>query len=80
MAVRVLFIIYCLEAGIFFVMIPWTRFWALNPILHTAPILNLLVDNGFFRGFVSGFGVIHIVIGAHELARVLAARNSGRSR
>lgn len=74
MAVTLLFGLYCLEAGIFFIIAPWTRFWSLSPLLHSTPALSALVDNPYFRGMVSGFGVAHIVIGIHAIGELLASR------
>lgn len=76
MAIRVLFILYCFEAGIFFVIVPWTRFWALNPLLNSFDLVRLVAENFFFRGLVTGFGFVHFIVGIGEIGVLLAARHS----
>ncbi|HEU5161687.1 MAG TPA: hypothetical protein VFV54_00945 [Thermoanaerobaculia bacterium] len=68
MAGALLFVFYCVEAGVFFALVPWTGFWQANNFLHATPLLSFLAENYFFRGLVSGFGVAHLVVGVHELA------------
>jgi hypothetical protein len=79
MSVPLFFALYCLEAGLFFIVVPWTRVWIGNPILQGAPELMLLAANPFVRGFVSGFGVVHLLIGVKDVMRVVAARREGRA-
>ncbi len=74
MSVSLFFALYCLEAGLFFTVVPWTRVWMLNPLLHNDLVLGMWADNPFVRGFVSGFGVIHIIIGVKDLVRITRQR------
>ena len=69
MTVPLFFALYCLEAGVFFIVVPWTRVWVMNPILQASPDLLLLATNPFTRGFVSGFGVVHLLIGIKDILR-----------
>lgn len=66
--------IYCIEAGLFFTIVPWTRAWALNPLLHNHASIAAWADNPFVRGFVSGFGIVHLLIGVHDVVVILRAR------
>jgi hypothetical protein len=68
------FALYCLEAGLFFTVVPWTRLWTMNPWLHQNVTIGLWIDNPFFRGFISGFGVIHILLGVKDIVRLSRAR------
>lgn len=68
------FALYCLEAGLFFTVVPWTRVWTMNPWLHQNLAIGLWVDNPFVRGFVSGFGVVHIIVGLKDIVRLVKAR------
>jgi hypothetical protein len=77
MSVPLFFALYCLEAGLFFVIVPWTRVWSMNSFLHATPALMLLSGNPFVRGFVSGFGVAHLLIGVKDVLRIVARRNGG---
>lgn len=67
---------YCLEAGLFFTVVPWTRLWTLNPLLHNVAAIGAFVDNPFVRGFVSGIGVVHLILGVREIAGIVRARRS----
>jgi hypothetical protein len=74
MALTLLFVVYCLEAGVFFIVAPWTRFWVNHPLLHLSPIVAFLADNAFFRGLISGFGVAHVIVAIHEVQQVFFRR------
>ena len=67
MTVPLFFALYCLEAGLFFTIAPWTRVWTMNPLLHSNLTVGMLADNPFVRGMVSGFGVIHLIIGVKDI-------------
>lgn len=74
MSLPLFFGLYCLEAGLFFTVVPWTRIWTLNPLLHSTLTMALWADNPFVRGFVTGFGVIHLIVGMRELVQWKRAR------
>ena len=67
MSPRLFFAIYLLEAGLFFTIIPWTRAWTMNPLLHGSLAISVWVDNPFVRGFVSGIGIVHLLLGMRDL-------------
>jgi len=77
MSLALFFALYCLEAGLFFVVVPWTRVWALSPLWHNHTALALLAMNPFARGFISGFGVVHIIIGVRDIIALAQARRAG---
>jgi hypothetical protein len=52
-----LFVFYCTAVGVYLVLRPWTG-------LFTG---GGLTASGFFRGFVSGLGLVHLVMGAADL-------------
>jgi len=70
------FALYCIEAGLFFLIAPWTHLWTLNPLFQSSPALALYAANPFLREFVSGFGVMHIIIGVNDLLRLASARRA----
>jgi hypothetical protein len=74
MSVALFFALYCLEAGLFFIIVPWTRLWTVNPLLQSTATLSMLASNPFVRGFVSGFGVIHLIIGIKDIVEITQAR------
>jgi hypothetical protein len=77
MSVPLFFALYCLEAGLFFIIVPWTKLWTLNPLLHSSAAVTLLAGNPFVRGFVSGFGVVHLLIGIKDIIKIHQARRQG---
>jgi hypothetical protein len=78
MSVALFFALYCLEAGLFFLVVPWTRLWTLNPLLHSSAAMTLLAANPFVRGFVSGFGLVHLLIGIKDIIEISQARRRER--
>ena len=78
MSVRLFFALYCVEAGFFFLIVPWTRMWTLNPLLHSSATLTMVAGNPYVRGFVSGFGVVHLLIAAKDLIRITQARRAAK--
>lgn len=77
MSVPILFAIYCFEAGLFFSIVPWTPIWTLNPLLHDSIAVAMWADNPFVRGFVSGIGIVHILVGVRELVTAMRVRRQG---
>ena len=80
MSVTLLFALYCLEAGLFFLVVPWTRVWTLNSLLHSHSTLAILAANPFVRGFISGLGVVHIMVGIRDIVRMSARRREENPR
>ena len=76
MSLTLFFALYCIEAGLFFLIAPWTHLWTMNPLLQSNTALAAFAVDPFVRGFVSGFGVVHIIIGVKDLARLGSARRA----
>ncbi|HEU4889792.1 MAG TPA: hypothetical protein VFV49_18045 [Thermoanaerobaculia bacterium] len=76
MSLPFFFALYCLEAGLFFLIVPWTVIWTVNPLLHSNMTIGVLADNPFVRGFVSGLGLLHLIIGVRDLVRISRERRS----
>lgn len=74
MSVALFFALYCLEAGVFFTIVPWTRVWTLNPLIQNSVTLTMWASNPFVRGFVSGFGIVHLIIGVTDIVRIAQER------
>jgi hypothetical protein len=73
----IFFIILCLLLGFYLILSPWdTLFgpWGENYLLvfladkAGAPVLQRTVSSTWFRGAVTGLGVVNLVIGFWELA------------
>ncbi len=73
---RLLFIFYCVEAGLFLLLAPWSPLWDRNVLLIPFAALRGLALHPASRGAVSGFGLIHLVWGAHDLDALLSLRRS----
>jgi len=54
---KALFVFYCTAVGVYLLLRPWTG----------GPLPSGLAASGFFRGFISGLGLLHLVAGAADL-------------
>jgi hypothetical protein len=61
-----LFVFYCTTIGVYLLLRPWTVRAGLSGVL----------GSGFFRGFVSGLGLVHLAAGFADL-RVLSRALQG---
>ena len=75
---RLLLVAFFFEIGFVLIVIPWSAFWDRNYFVQLAPVLGDVITNNFFRGAVSGLGVINIVAGLAELVALVLARSSER--
>jgi hypothetical protein len=68
---RILFILYCVEAGVFLLIAPWGPMW--DRTLSHLPLggLGPICLHPIFRGAISGFGLVHLVWGANDLQVLL---------
>ena len=64
----VIYVLYCLEVGIFLLVYPWMRLWDQNFLLQYSSYLRVLLLNDFFRGAVSGLGIANLILRAWEVA------------
>jgi len=67
---QVLYILYCLEVGVFLIFLPWLSIWDNNYLLFRYPAMGPWVTNPFFKGAVLGLGIVNIIIGVQEIARI----------
>jgi hypothetical protein len=75
---RLLLVAFFFEIGFVLIVIPWSAFWDRNYFVQLAPALGDVITNNFFRGAVSGLGVINIVAGLADLVALVLARSSER--
>jgi hypothetical protein len=73
---RWLFILYCVEAGVFLVLAPWSLLWDRGCLGLPMPSLRQACLHPVLRGGVSGFGLVHLLWGAHDLDAWLGARRA----
>jgi hypothetical membrane protein len=73
----VLYVFFCFEIGIILLLLPWLDIWHKNYLADLGIDWYDLWISPYFRGAVSGLGVLDIVISFFELFRL---RRFARSR
>lgn len=71
---RILFILYCVEAGTFLVLAPWSPLWDRTVTQLSFEALRLAFLHPVTRSGITGFGLIHLVWGAHDLDEMIFRR------
>ena len=66
-----LVVVVCFEVGVFLVVFPWMDAWARNSLPALAPDLVELWESNYFRGALSGLGLVNIWISFQEMLRLL---------
>lgn len=56
-------ILFCLELGVFLIVLPWTPLWEGNYFLFRYPALAPWLLNHYLRGAISGLGLVDIGLG-----------------
>lgn len=62
----VVLIVFCLELGVFLLVLPWSSFWERNFFLFQYPQLGRWLLNHYFRGAVSGLGLVDLYLAVYE--------------
>ena len=73
---RVLFIIYCVEAGAVFLLLPWGASWERTIVQIPSELLRVSLLHPFARSLVSAFGVLHLIWAMHDLQAIVSRRRS----
>jgi hypothetical protein len=64
----VVFFIFCFLIGGFLTVLPWTYYyWEHNGWLLAHPSVNVVMQQGWVRGVISGLGLIDLWIAVSEL-------------
>jgi len=71
---RFVFVLYCTVVGLVLVLAPWTPGWD-QLVLHLPEPGLRLMGSTVARGALSGFGLVHLVWGLHDLGRFLFPRS-----
>jgi hypothetical protein len=66
---QVLYILYCLEVGVFLLFLPWMNLWDTNYLVYMYPWLRPILANPYLKGGVLGLGIVNLLIGIQEIAR-----------
>ena len=76
--IRLLLIIFFVEVGLVLAVAPWSAYWERNYFAGLTPLLHAVITNSFFRGAVSGLGVVNLAAAISELRSLLATRRTNR--
>jgi hypothetical protein len=63
----ILYVIVCLEVGIFLTLVPWSAIWERNYFLEAYPLLRDILLAPALRGAVAGLGLANIYMGLREV-------------
>lgn len=66
---RVIFIVFSFELGIFLLVFPWLDSWDNNWIAGLSPWFQEIWWNSYFRGGLSGLGILNLMICFGEIFR-----------
>jgi hypothetical protein len=69
-----LFVLLCFEVGVFLLLFPWMEYWDHSSIAAFAPWVRPVWDSAYFRGALSGLGLVNIYIALAEVLRMLRPR------
>jgi hypothetical protein len=69
-----LFILVCFEVGVFLLVFPWMDYWNSNSIAALAPWVRPVWESAYFRGALSGLGLVNIYISLGEVFRLRRPR------
>ena len=61
--------LFTLEIGLFLLIFPWRENWTSNYFQGALPLLETVWDNPYFRGAISGLGLVNIYLAALEFSR-----------
>jgi hypothetical protein len=58
-----------IELGFVLILVPWSEVWEMNYFLFQYPALGFLLKNFFFRGAVSGLGIMNVLMALQAFRR-----------
>jgi len=68
--VGMLLVILCFQVGIFLLAFPWSPYWNSNYFSWLSPGWRELWVNPYFRGAVSGLGMVNLCLSVIEVFRL----------
>ena len=75
----IIYIVFCLELGIFLFIFPWVSLWGRNYFTNHYPLISNISHNYALRGAVSGLGLADIWLAVYEIWRFFHPRGAARS-
>jgi len=76
---RLILIVFYVEVGLVLAVVPWSAYWERNYFAGVLPVLHAIITNSFFRGAVSGLGLVNLAAAIAELRSLLAGRRMRHS-
>ena len=73
----VLYVLVCLEVGVFLMLVPWSAIWERNYFLEAFPDLRPVLLSPTLRGAVCGLGLANVYLGVAEILNRLRAVSDG---
>jgi hypothetical protein len=70
-------IVYLLEAGAFLSLAPWSRLWMDRVVSRSPAPFQALLGSPYFRGFIAGLGLLHMLLALGDLSRLKVASGVG---
>lgn len=67
---RVCFAIFTFEIGLFLTIFPWVEIWSVNYFSGWLPALENLWDDPYFKGAITGLGLVNIYLACAEVVRI----------
>jgi len=67
---RLCFAIFTFEIGLFLTVFPWVDIWSMNYFSGWLPALENVWDNPYFRGAITGVGLVNIYVACAEVLRL----------
>jgi len=67
---RICFAIFTFEIGLFLTVFPWVDIWSLNFFSAWIPALENIWDERYFRGAITGLGLVNIYVACAEVLRL----------
>ena len=67
---RLALALFTLEIGLFLLIFPWRSNWSANYLQGVLPLGNFW-DSGYFRGAISGLGLVNVFLSGLEFSRFL---------
>ena len=70
---RFIFVVYCATVGVILILAPWTPGWP--HLVARLPFSGFdFLSLSWWRGGLTGFGLVHLVWGLHDLNHLLRPR------
>jgi hypothetical protein len=72
---RLCFAIFAFEIGLFLTVFPWVDIWSLNYFSEWIPALENIWLDPYFRGAITGLGLVNIYVACAEVLRIFRRSN-----